>query len=140
VGEKKVTPTGWEIDLPFQERPADGRIVIYAKDSNDFLSGSVTVILNRDYYPSFAIQLKQEPPVTIHGEVIDEKQRGITNAEVILPDCSQSTRTDAQGLFEINSCVPDGELLKVRVEKNGRSSSKMVIAGKPVDIILTKMH
>ncbi|MGB6974365.1 MAG: carboxypeptidase-like regulatory domain-containing protein [Terracidiphilus sp.] len=138
VGEKKTTDAGWEIDVPFQERPADGRIIIYAEDPDAFLSGSTTVMLNKDYYPSSVIQLEQEPPVMIHGEVIDEKQRGVSNADVILPDCSQSTRTDPQGLFEINSCAPNGMMLRVRVEKGGRSVSMTVIAGQPVELVLPK--
>ncbi len=136
AGEKKITDAGWEFDIPVQARPTDGRVTIYAKAPSAFLAGQTTVILNNDYYPFAQIRLAKVHSVTIRGEVIDEKQRTVADAEVMLPDCSQSTRTDSNGLFALNSCVAEGQMVRIRSQKSDRSASMTVIAGQTVELLL----
>jgi hypothetical protein len=137
-GEKKRTDNGWEIDIPPQAKPADGKITIYAKAPNAFLAGAATLTLERDYYPSVEVRLTKPAPVTVQGEVLDREQKAVAGADVSLPDCSQSTKTDAHGLFTLESCVSQGQMVKIRVEKGRLTASVTVPAGDTAEIVLRK--
>jgi hypothetical protein len=135
-GEKKETESGWEIDIPPQSKPGDGKVTIYANYPESFLVGSSTISLDRNYFPSMVIKLEPPPSVTIRGEVIDGRQKGIADADVILPKCSQATKTDTNGLFSFKSCVAQGQIVTIRAEKGKLSSSVTVPANDSVQIVL----
>ena len=137
-GEIKKTGNGWEIDIPPQIRPADGKLTIYAKLPNAFLAGSSTVTLERDYYPSLEIKLSKLVPVTIHGQVLDENQKAIAGADVTLPECSKSTTTDLHGMFVLESCVADGQLVRIHAEKGKSAETITVPARDSVELVLRR--
>jgi hypothetical protein len=139
-GEKKMTEYGWEIDIPVQAKPIDGKVTIRAEVPSAFLAGASNVTLDKDYYPYAVIHLAKEPSVTIRGDVVDEHQRAVSGANVALPECSQSTQTDAQGLFALNSCVAEGQMVKIRAEKGRLSVSVTVIAGQTAELMLRNEH
>lgn len=136
--EKKKTESGWEFDIPPQTTPADGKVTFFAKAPNAFLTGSTTITLEKDYFPSTEIHLGKAPSVTVRGEVLDETQKAIADADVILPDCAQFTRTDAHGLFSLDSCVAKGQMLRIRAEKADLTASVTVPAGDTVEIVIRK--
>jgi hypothetical protein len=76
------------------------------------------------------------PPVLIRGEVIDARQKGVPETEVILPKCSQATKTDMNGLFAFRSCVAQGQMVTIRAEKGKLSRSVTVPANDSVQIVL----
>ena len=137
-GETKRTESGWEIDIAPQAKPADGKVTVYAKVPNAFLSGETTLTLEKDYYQTISIHLRKPPSVTIHGEVLDENKRAVADADVMLPGCSQSTKTDVHGLFALDSCVAHGQMVKIRAEKGTLSASITVPADNTVEIVLRK--
>jgi hypothetical protein len=136
--EKKKADNGWEFDIPPQAKPADGKITIYAKAPNSFLVGSSSLTLEKDYFPSVEIHLTKIASVTIHGQVLDDKQRAVAGAGVILPGCSKSTNTDEHGLFSIDSCVAQGQMVTIRAEKDGQSASITVPAGDTAEVVLRR--
>lgn len=137
-GEMKRTEGGWEIDIPPQARPADGRVTIYAKYTSAFLQGSSELTLKSDYFPTAEIHMGPAPSVAIRGEVMDERQRAVANADVILPTCSQATEADAHGLFHFDSCVAAGQMVTIRAQRGDLSGSATVPAGDGVQIVLSK--
>jgi hypothetical protein len=137
-GEKKRTANGWEIDIPPQSKPVDGKVTVYAKAPNAFLAGEATFTLERDYFPTVEIRLAKSPSVTIHGDVLDDNQKAVADADVTLPDCSQSTKTDVHGLFALDSCVAKGQMVKIRAEKGKLSAPITVPAGDTVEIVVRK--
>ena len=138
AGEKNKTNSGWEFVIYPQTKPADSKVTIYASVSDSYLAGESTVALDKDYYPSTEIHLQKLPSVTIHGEVIDENQKGIAGASVLLPECSQSTKTDQNGLFSLPSCIAQGQRTSLRAEKGNLAASIQVIAGQTAQIVLRK--
>ncbi len=75
-GEIKKADRSWELDVPPQTRPADGKISLFASDKNAFLAGSSTLVLGDDYYPTITIQLSPLPEVVFRGIVTDEDLGG----------------------------------------------------------------
>jgi hypothetical protein len=138
AGERKKTDSGWEFEVSPQTKPSDGKVTVYASLPDSFLAGQSTVVLDKVYYPSTEIHLQKLPFVTIRGEVIDENQKGIAAANVVLPECSQSTKTDQNGLFSLPSCVAQGQRTSLRAEKGNLTASIQVIAGQTAQIVLRK--
>jgi hypothetical protein len=50
-GELKMVAGGWELDVPQQTQPADGKLTLSAFVKEEFLRGSSTLVLVDDYYP-----------------------------------------------------------------------------------------
>jgi len=132
------TASGWEIEIPPQTKPAGGKVIIYARSTNAFLTGWSALTLEKEYYPSVEIHLTKPRTVTIRGQVLDENQRAVSDADVSLPDCSQSTTTDSNGLFALDSCAFQGQMVKIRAEKGKLSDSITVPAGDTVEVVLRK--
>ena len=137
-GEKKKTGDGWEIDIPPQVKPSDGKVTVYAEVPNAFLTGETTLMLEEDYYPTVKIQLAKAPSVTIHGEVLDKNQKSVAGADVSLPDCTQFTKTDEHGMFALNSCVAKGQMVRIHAEKGKLSSTITEPAGDTAEIVLRR--
>jgi hypothetical protein len=60
----------------------------------------------------------------------------MADADVMLPGCSKFTKTDAHGLFSIDSCVAQGQMVTIRAEKGGHSASITVPAGDSAEVVL----
>lgn len=136
--EKKKTDSGWEFDIPSQAKPADGEVSIFAKIPSSFLTGSATITLGRDYFPSIQIPLIKMPSVTIRGIILDDHTRTVPDADVTIPECGVSTKSDVHGMFTIDSCVAGGEMVKIRAEKGKLSGVITTTAGDTTEIVLRR--
>jgi hypothetical protein len=136
-GEIKRTESGWEIDIPPQTKPADGEVRIYANVPSSFLKGQATAKLDRYYFQSIELHVSNFEFAKIHGQVLDETQHSVANADVTLPACSQSVKSDTHGLFEFDLCVPQGQMVTIRAQKGRFSTSVTVLAGDTADLMLT---
>ena len=79
-GEIKKADGNWELEVPPQTRPADGKLSLFASVKDAFLAGSSTLVLADDYYPTATIQLAPLPEVVFRGIVKDELGRSVAGA------------------------------------------------------------
>ena len=59
-GEFKKTAGGWELDIPSINKPADGKLTIYASELGTSRKGHISLILDEDPTPSSTIQLHDD--------------------------------------------------------------------------------
>lgn len=138
-GEPKKVEGGWEFDIPLQTRPADGKVVLLGSVKNAFLTGTATVVLDQDYYPTTAIQLTSDTSATIRGVVEDEHRRSVSGATVSIAGFDDVALTDSMGNFVLPAHAADGQIVKVRAQKQELVGSLSVPAGRlPVEIIVKR--
>jgi len=138
-GEPKRVQGGWEFDIPPQTRPADGKVVLFASEKSAFLTGSSTVVLAQDYYPTISIQLASDTSAMIRGIVVDEQHRSVVGATVSVPGYQDVAVTDKMGNFALPAHVADGQIVQVRAQKNQLVGSMFVPAGRlPVELIVKR--
>jgi hypothetical protein len=136
-GEPKKVEGGWEFDIPPQSRPADGKLKLFAFEKNAFLSGSTTHVLDKDYSPTVEIQLDRDTSATVRGVVIDEHSRSVAGAQVWIPGYSDNAVTDERGNFVLPAHAADGQIVRVRAQKDQLTADVSVPAGNtPVELIL----
>lgn len=138
-GEPKKVEGGWEFDIPPQSRPADGGLKLFASEKNAFLVGSSTLVLDKDYFPTVEIQLDRDTSATVRGDVIDEHRRSVSGATVSIPGYPNVATTDAMGNFVLPAHAADGQIVRLRAQKNQLTADVSVPAGdKPVELILKR--
>lgn len=138
-GEPKKIESGWEFDIPPQTRPADDKVVLFASVKNAFLTGSSTVVLAQDYYPTTTIQLTSGTSAMIRGVVVDDHRRSVAGAHVSIPGYADVAVTDEMGNFVLPAHAADGQIVKVRAQKDQLVGSMSVPAGKvPVELVLNR--
>ena len=138
-GEPKKVEGGWEFDIPPQSRPADGKLKLFASEKNAFLAGSSTLALDKDYFPTVEIQLDRDTSATVRGDVIDEHRRSITGARVSIPGYSDVAVTDEMGNFILPAHAADGQMVRLRAQKDQLTADVSVPAGNaPVELILRR--
>jgi hypothetical protein len=137
-GEPKKIQGGWEFDIPPQSRPADGRLKLFASEKNAFLAGSSTVVLDKDYFPVVEIQLGQDTSAIIRGDVIDQHGRPVANAHVWIPGYSDSAVTDERGNFVLPAHAADGQVVRLRAQKDQLTADISTPAGKPAELMLKR--
>jgi len=135
-GELKEASGNWEFDLTPQTKPSSGGITFYASMKDAYLSGSSSLVLTQDYFPTVTIQLLPLPPVIIRGNVVDEYGKSIAGARVAVPGYSEIATTDEMGSFSLPAHHAEGQLLSVRAEKGNRVAAILIIAGKDVQLVL----
>jgi hypothetical protein len=64
-GEAKKLQNGWEFDIPPQSRPTDGKLKLFASVKSAFVTGSSTVDLDKDYFPTVEIQLERDTSAVV---------------------------------------------------------------------------
>jgi hypothetical protein len=137
-GEWKQASGNWEFDLPPQVRPSDSTIRFFASVRDAYLSGSSTLKLDKDYYPTTTIQLVPLAPQTVRGVVVDESGRSIAGASVSVSGYPDISTTDQMGNFSLPSYHAEGQLVTVRAEKGELAAQMSVIAGRDAEIVLRK--
>jgi hypothetical protein len=138
-GEPKKVQDGWEFDIPPQTRPADGKVVLFASEKSAFLTGSSTVVLAQDYYPTIVIQLASDTSAVIRGVVVDEHHRSVIGATVSVPGYQDVAVTDKMGNFALPAHVADGQVVQVRAQKDQLVGSMSVPAGRTsVELVVTR--
>jgi hypothetical protein len=138
-GESKRVEGGWEIDIPAQTRPEDGRLTLFASVDDAFLSGSSTLQLAADYYPSTTIQLSADISAIIRGTVIDEGNRLVAGATVSVEGYSDEVATDRMGNFSLPAHAAQGQIVQLRVQKGNLLDREAVPAGRgPLTVVLRR--
>jgi hypothetical protein len=137
-GEMKQANGNWEFDMPPQNKPSDGKVTFYAQVEDAYLSGTSTLELKDDYYPTVTIQLAPKPPATIRGTVVDESGRSVAGARVSVVGYSDIATTDEMGNFSLPSHHADGQSVSLRAEKDGRVANEYAIAGREAQLVLHK--
>lgn len=138
-GEAKKIEGGWEFDIPLETRPADGKEVLVASVRSAFLTGSSTVVLAEDYYPTATIQLTHDTSAKIRGIVEDERRRSVAGATVWIIGYGDSTLTDSMGNFVLPAHAADGQIVQIRALKQGMVGNQSAPAGAgPVEIIVRR--
>jgi hypothetical protein len=138
-GEPKRVQGGWEFDVPPQTRPADGKVILFASEKSAFLTGSSTVVLAQDYYPTISIQLTSDISAMIRGVVVDDRHRSVVGATVSVPGYQDVAVTDKMGNFVLPAHVAVGQIVQVRAQKDQLVGSMSVPAGRlPVELIVKR--
>jgi hypothetical protein len=138
-GEPKKVESGWEFDIPTQIRPTDGKVVLFASLKNAFLSGSSTLFLARDYYPTTTIQLTSDSSAVVRGVVVDEHRRSVAGATVSIAGYQDSARTDIMGNFVLPAHAAEGQIVQVRAQKDQLVGSISVPAGNvPIELVIKR--
>lgn len=135
-GEPKKVESGWEFDIPPQTRPADGKVTLFASVKSAFLTGTKTLILSEDYYPTTTIQLAADTSAMIRGIVVDENRRSVAGAHVSILGYSDTVVTDEMGNFALAAHAADGQIVQVRAQKDQWVGSMSVPAGKPLELTI----
>jgi hypothetical protein len=138
-GEPKKVESGWEFDIPQQTRPADGKLVLFASVKEAFLNGSSALVLDQDYFPTAIIQLASNTTALLHGVVLDERRRSVAGATVSIEGYADSVTTDKMGNFTLPAHASEGQIVKVRAQKDRLIGSVSVPAGRdPVELLLKR--
>jgi hypothetical protein len=138
-GEPKKVEGGWEFDIPPQSRPADGKLKLFASEKNAFLAGSSTLVLDKDYFPTVEIQLDRDTSAIVRGDVIDEHRRSVVGAHVSIPGYPDVAVTDEMGNFVLSAHAADGQIVRLRAQKDQLTADVSAPAGNvPVELILKR--
>jgi hypothetical protein len=137
-GEPKKVEGGWEFDIPPQSRPADGKLKLFASEQNAFLAGSSTLVLDKDYFPTVEIQLERDTSATVRGDVIDEHRRPVAGAHVWIPGYSDDAVTDERGNFVLPAHAADGQIVRLRAQKDQATADISTPAGASAELMLKR--
>jgi hypothetical protein len=140
-GEVKKVSGGWEIDIPAQNKPVDGKLTIYASKPSAFLKAQVSLQLGKDPNPTVEIHLRREASARVTGWVQDSSSQGIAGALVYACDHrAEAVRTGPDGKFDLMAHKATGQIVIMCAEKEGYILHRQsVYAGRSsVVIILQK--
>jgi hypothetical protein len=137
-GEAKKIQGGWEFDIPPQSRPADGKLKLFAPERNAFLAGNSTLVLDKDYFSAVEIQLKQDTAATIRGVVLDQHGKSVAGARVSIPGYADIAVTGDMGNFVLPAHAADGQIVKVRAQKDQLLGTLSVPAGTTVELVVKR--
>jgi hypothetical protein len=137
-GELKMVGGGWELEIPPQNRPADGRVSLSAAAKDEFLKGGTMIVLGQDYYPTATIQTIAETSAKIRGVVVNEDLSVIAGAKVSIDGYPDVAVTDAKGNFVLPAHAGKGQMVEVRAQKDEWSGRLTAPAGKVVEVILSR--
>jgi hypothetical protein len=135
-GELKMVGGGWELDVPQQARPADGKVTLSAVAKDEFMKGGSTIVLAQDYYPTAAIQLVAETSAMVRGVVVDEDLGVVAGARVTVGDYPQSAVTNAKGNFVLPAHAGNGQMVEIQAQKGDLTGHLSAPAGKVVEVVL----
>ena len=129
--------SGWELDIPPQARPADGKLTLSAAAKDEFLKGTSTLVLAQDYYPTVTIQLAAETSAKVSGVVVDENLGAIAGATVSIDDYPEVAVTDQKGNFVLPAHAGKGQMIEVHAQKGQLTGRLSAQAGKAVEVIIS---
>jgi hypothetical protein len=137
-GEVRMAAGGWELDIPQQARPADGKLTLTAAVKDEFLNGQSTVVLAEDYYPTVTVQLVADTSAKIRGVVVDEDFRAIAGATVSIDGSADVAMSDAKGNFVLPAHAGKGQMVEVSARKGALKGTLSAPAGKVIEVILSQ--
>jgi len=137
-GEIKKADGSWELEVPPQTRPADGKVLLFASVKDAFLAGSSTLALSDDYYPRATIQLALLPAVMFRGIVKDELGKSVAGAHVSISGYQDIATTNEMGNFELPAHAAEGQMVSVHAEKGDLVTDLTVPAGATAELVLRK--
>jgi len=137
-GELKMVAGGWELDIPQQARPADGKLTLSASVKDEFLKGKSTLVLGQDYYPTATIQLVAETSAMVRGVVVDEDLGAIAGATVSIDDYPEVAVTDQKGNFVLPAHAGKGQIVEIYAQKGQLTGRLSAPAGKAVEVIISR--
>jgi hypothetical protein len=129
---------GWELDIPPQTRPADGKVTLFASVKDEFMKGSSTLVLAHDYYPTATIQLVAETSAMVRGVVVDEDLGAVADVTVSIAGYSEVAVTDRKGNFVLPAHAGKGQMVEVHAQKGQMTGSLSAPAGKVVEVIISR--
>jgi hypothetical protein len=135
--ELKMVAGGWELDIPRETRPTDGKVMLSASIKDEFLAGKSTLALADDYYPTATIQLAAVTSSMLRGVVVDEGLRAIAGAKVSIDGNPDVAVTDSKGNFVLPAHAGNGQMVEVRATKGAMVGHLSAPAGKVVEVILS---
>jgi predicted ribosome-associated RNA-binding protein Tma20 len=135
-GDLKMVDGGWELDIPSQLRPADGKVAFSATVKDEFLQGKSSLVLAQDYYPTSTIQLVADTSAKLRGVVVDEGLVAVEGAKVSIEGYPEVALTDKMGSFVLAAHAGKGQTVEVRAQKGPLSGRQSVEAGKTVEVII----
>lgn len=135
-GELKMVAGGWELDVPEQARPADGKVTLTATAKDEFLKGGSTIVLAQDYYPTATIQLVAETSALVRGIVVDEDLGVVAGAKVSVGNYPELTVTNAKGNFVLPAHAGNGQMVEIHARKGNLTGHLSAPAGKVVEVVL----
>jgi hypothetical protein len=135
-GELKLADGGWELDIPAQARPADGKVTFFASVKDEFLNGKSTLVLAGDYYPTVNIQLVADTSAMVRGVVVDENMVAVAGATVSIEGYPDVALTDKKGNFVLPAHAGKGQVVEVLAQKGKSVGRLSAPAGKVTEIIL----
>ena len=93
--------------------------VVRAADAERFLAGEQEVRLGRSAKVSTTIRMSARTDALARGTVVDAKQRAVAGARVTIVGQSDVAVTDANGGFTLPAHAANGQMVQLRVEKEG---------------------
>jgi hypothetical protein len=137
-GELKMAGDGWELDVPPQARPADGKVTLSASVKDEFMQGKSTLVLAQDYYPTATIQLVAETSAMLRGVVVNEDLAAVAGATVSIAGYSDVAVTDRRGNFVLPAQTGKGQMVEVHAQKGQLTGSLSAPAGKVIEVIISR--
>lgn len=129
---------GWELDIPPQARPANGKVTLSANVKDEFLKGGSTLVLGEDYYPTATIQLVAETANKIRGVVVDEDLGAVAGATVSIEGYAEVAVTDERGNFVVPVHAGKGEVIEIHAQKDQMTGRLSAPAGRVVEVIISR--
>jgi hypothetical protein len=140
-GEPKKVAGGWEFDIPAQAKPLDGKLTIYAVQSNAFLKGHTDVVLGKDFSPATTVSMSRDGSAQLKGIVVDGHGEPIEGVAVeVLGYESEAVRTGSTGTFTLRAHAADGQQVEVAAHKPSiGSTTQWCQAGSfPATVVLNR--
>ena len=138
-GEVKMVADAWELEIPPQARPADGKVTLTASAKDEFLKGASTLVLAHDYYPTVTIQLVPDASAKVRGVVVDEDMRAVAGATVSIDGDLGDAVTDQKGNFVLPVHPgPPRQMIELRAQKGPLTGHLSILAGKVAEIIISR--
>jgi len=137
AGELKMVGDGWELEVPPENRPADGKITFSASVKDEFFAGKTTLVLAEDYYPTATIPLAAVTSAMLRGVVVDDGMRAVSGAKVSIDGYPDVVLTDAKGNFVLQAHAGNGQIVAVRAQKGALVGHLSAPAGKVVEVIIS---
>ncbi|MGD2071844.1 MAG: carboxypeptidase-like regulatory domain-containing protein, partial [Gemmatimonadota bacterium] len=107
---------GWEVEIPREKVPEDGRVTFWAVDPVSSARGSEEIELGADPTPGVRIRL-EAPEVTVRGTVFGRDGRVLAGARVSVSGRGdEAVVTGSGGSFELPAHRSPGEQVRLHVE------------------------
>ena len=127
-GEAKKVGGGWEFDVPAANRPADGKLTVFAEQSNAFTAGEKEIVLGADAGIAIAatVQLEKVKSAHVRGHVQDASGKTLGGAQVMVEGyAGEMIATSDNGGFDLPAHAASGQHVLVHVQKDGYVTSRL---------------